>query len=59
MRGQKLHRQDTRKESLIPPGFHIVRLPATVDRYVKEHPEEWHQDAPAFVYSSLGHVCRK
>ena len=35
------------------------QVAATVDRYVKEHPEEWHKDAPALVYSSLADVCRK
>ena len=30
----------------------------TVDRYVKEHPEQWHNEASALVYLSLVDVCR-
>jgi hypothetical protein len=31
---------------------------ATVEKYVKEHPEEMHKDASALVYYGLMDVCR-
>jgi hypothetical protein len=31
---------------------------ATMERYVKEHPEEWHKDAAILVYFSLMDVCQ-
>jgi hypothetical protein len=34
------------------------QIAAEVEKYMKEHPEEWHKDASALVYFSLLSVCR-
>lgn len=31
---------------------------ATTEKYVKEHPEEWHKEASTLVYSSMADICR-
>lgn len=33
------------------------QIAAEVDKYMKEHPEEWHKDASALVYFSMLSVC--
>ena len=34
------------------------QVAATVEKYVKEHPEEWHNEASTLVYRSLTEICR-
>jgi hypothetical protein len=31
---------------------------ATTEKYVKEHPEEWHKEASTLVYHSVAGMCR-
>jgi hypothetical protein len=34
------------------------QVAANTEKYVKEHPEEWHKDASLLVYSSVEEICR-
>ena len=34
------------------------QVAATVEKYVKEHPEEWHKEASTLVYRSMTEICR-
>ena len=31
---------------------------AATEKYVKEHPEEWHKEASTLVYRSVAEICR-
>lgn len=34
------------------------QIVATTEKYVKEHPEEWHKEASTLVYYGMTEVCR-
>ena len=39
-------------------GMNNVQVAAIIEKYVREHPERWHEKTPAFIFSALSSACR-
>lgn len=38
-------------------GMENTQMVAIIDKYMKEHPEEWHEDMHVIVYRAFANLC--